>query len=342
MIDRASPNPARLARVHLPWAALASLAGCAGVAARPPAAGATGAAAQPAPGALPPAGSSGAAQDRSGAPSKGAVDAAARRPRIGLALGGGAARGFAHVGVIEVLERAGFRPDVVAGTSAGSLVGALYASGMSPQALRAAAMALEEGALGDWSLRVRGVLRGQALQDLVNRLVARRPIERFALPFAAIACDLYDGRMVQFRSGDAGMAVRASSAVPGVFEPVTIGAREYVDGGLVSPVPVRAARALGADYVIAVDIAAKPRFQATDTTPQVLLQTFTIMGQHLSEAELREADLVLTPEVGDLSSADFGQRAVAIAAGERAALAALPRLRGALPQAGAAPAARRG
>lgn len=253
-----------------------------------------------------------------------------RRPRLALALGGGAARGFAHVGVVEALERAGLRPDLIVGTSAGSLVGALYASGLDGPGLHRAALSLEEGVLGDWTLTGRGLLRGRALQDLVNRLVASRPIERFAIPYAAVVTDLYNGRAMLLRQGDAGVAVRASSAVPGVFEPVSIGGREYVDGGLSSPVPVRAARGLGADVVVAVDIAAQPRFQETDTLPRVLLQTFAIMASHLADNELREADVVIRPSVGDLSSADFSQRALAIAEGERAALAALAAIRAAL------------
>lgn len=262
-------------------------------------------------------------------PRSAATTTPAPRRRIALALGGGAARGFAHVGVIEVLEQAGLKPDLVVGTSAGSLVGALYASGMSATALRSAALSLDEGALGDWTLGGRGVLKGRALQDLVNRMVGHRPIERFPIPYAAVACDLYDGRALLVRRGDAGVAVRASSAVPGVFEPVQIGGREYVDGGLVSPVPVRPARELGGTYVIAVDISSKPRFQETDTLPRVLLQTFTIMSQHLAAQELREADLVVAPAVGDLGSGDFRQRNLAIEEGRRAALAALPALRAA-------------
>ncbi|MBP8308737.1 MAG: patatin-like phospholipase family protein [Burkholderiaceae bacterium] len=249
-----------------------------------------------------------------------------RRPRLALALGGGAARGFAHVGVIEVLEQAGIRADLVVGTSAGSVVGALYASGMSARTLRESALTLEEGLLGDWALNVRGFLRGRALQDAVNRWVGSRPIERFAIPYAAVLTDLYDGSMKLVRSGDAGRAVRASSAVPGLFEPVRIGDREYVDGGLVSPVPVRAARSLGADLVIAVDISAKPRFQETDSLPRVLLQAFAIMSQHLSAPELREADLALAPAVGDRGSADFSDRVGAIALGAHAMRAALPAL----------------
>lgn len=257
----------------------------------------------------------------------GSGSGAARPVRIGLALGGGAARGFAHVGVVRALEEAGIRPSVVAGTSAGSVVGALYASGMPPDRLEAVALALEQGALGDWSLSLRSLMRGQALQSVVNRHVGARPIERFALPYGAVVTDLYNGAMRVLRSGDAGLAVRASSAVPGVFEPVRIDGREYVDGGLSSPIPVRAARSLGADVVIAVDISAKPKFQSTDSMAGVLLQTFAIMSGHLAEAELKEADLVLRPEVGDLSAAEFSSREYAVLQGRMAVRKALPEIR---------------
>jgi len=275
-------------------------------------------------GALPPSVSGPAGA--TGAGSANASPPAARRPRVALALGGGAARGFAHVGVIEVLEQAGIRVDLVVGTSAGSVVGALYASGMNARTLRESALTLEEGLLGDWALNVRGFLRGRALQDAVNRWVGSRPIERFPIPYAAVLTDLYDGSLKLARSGDAGQAVRASSAVPGLFEPVRIGEREFVDGGLVSPVPVRVARSLGADLVIAVDISAKPRFQETDSLPRVLLQAFAIMSQHLAAPELREADIALAPAVGDRGSADFSDRVGAMALGAQAMRAALPAL----------------
>jgi NTE family protein len=275
-------------------------------------------------GALPPSVSGPAGA--TGAGSANASPPAARRPRVALALGGGAARGFAHVGVIEVLEQAGIRIDLVVGTSAGSVVGALYASGMNARTLRESALTLEEGLLGDWALNVRGFLRGRALQDAVNRWVGSRPIERFPIPYAAVLTDLYDGSLKLARSGDAGQAVRASSAVPGLFEPVRIGEREFVDGGLVSPVPVRVARSLGADLVIAVDISAKPRFQETDSLPRVLLQAFAIMSQHLAAPELREADIALAPAVGDRGSADFSDRIGAMALGAQAMRAALPAL----------------
>lgn len=243
---------------------------------------------------------------------------AAGRPKIGLALGGGAARGFAHIGVIAVLEAAGVKADIVVGTSAGSLVGALYASGMSPAQMRQEALSLDEKLLGDWSLGNRAVIKGQGLQDLVNRLVGQRRIEQFPRRFAATATDLYNGQLRILQKGDCGLAVRASSAVPAVFEPVEFDGREYVDGGLVAPVPIRVARELGAEFVIAVDIGARPSFQATDTISNVLLQTFAIMGRALAEQELRSADVVIKPAIADLGGASFSARSRSVEEGERA------------------------
>jgi NTE family protein len=240
-------------------------------------------------------------------------------PGLALALGGGAARGFTHIGVIEVIESLGVRPEWVVGTSAGSLVGALYASGMSVLELKKQALALDEAELGDWTITGRGPLKGEAIERLVNRLIANKPMESFPIKFAAVATDLFNGKPIYFTRGNAGQAVRASSAVPGVFEPVSIRGRDYVDGGLVSPIPVSAARALGATKVIAVDISAKPKFQSTDSMPQMFLQTFAIMGQQMGAIELARADVAIVPEVGDLSAGDFSQRARSIEEGNRAA-----------------------
>jgi NTE family protein len=240
-------------------------------------------------------------------------------PGLALALGGGAARGFAHIGVLEILEGLAIRPEWVIGTSAGSLVGALYASGMPLSELKRQALALDEADLGDWTITGRAPLKGEALERLVNRLIGNKAIESFPIKYAAVATDLFNGKPIYFVRGNAGQAVRASSSVPGVFEPVVIRGRDYVDGGLVSPIPVSAARALGARKVIAVDISAKPRFQETDSIPKVMLQTFAIMGQQLAAYELARADVVISPEVGDLGSSDFSQRLRAVSEGVRSA-----------------------
>ncbi len=252
-----------------------------------------------------------------------------RLPKIGLALGGGATRGFAHVGVIQALEQAGIKADVVAGTSAGSLVAALYATGKSGSELQKAALAMDEAAIADWTLPIfsRGVLRGEALARYVNGAVGNRLIENMQIPLGILATELKSGKGVLFRRGDTGTAVRASSSVPSVFLPVKIGALEYVDGGLVAPVPVRFVRQMGADLVIAVDISALPEGNVTDNAVQMVLQTTAIMGKSINEFELQGADVVVLPLLPGMKGTDFSSRQKTIDAGRAAMQLQIPRLR---------------
>jgi len=252
-----------------------------------------------------------------------------RAPRLGLALGGGAARGFAHVGVIQVLERNGIRPDLVVGTSAGSLVAALYASGMDGAALERAALSMDEATLTDWMLPLvnRGMLRGDALARYVREAVGGRQLQDMSPPLGVLATDLASGQGVLFRRGDAAQAVRASSAVPGVFAPVEIAGREYVDGGLVAPVPVSQARAMGAEVVLAVDISSDPQGNDARGMLGLLLQTTAIMGQSINRFELNNAEVVLRPSLSGVGSADFASRQRSIEAGRAAMQAAMPRLK---------------
>lgn len=258
-----------------------------------------------------------------------AVVAAKRPPRIGLALGGGAARGFAHVGVIQALEAAGLKPDLVVGTSAGSLVAALYASGKTPNELQQIAESMEEAAITDWTLPVfsRGMLRGEALARYVAQKVDHKLIEQMPLPLGIVATDLQNGQGVLFRKGDTATAVRASSAVPAVFQPVKISGRDYVDGGLVSPVPVRYAREMGAELVIAVDISSPPEGNTASDALQILLQTFAIMGKSINGFELREADVVVRPPLVGVKSADFSARRKSIEIGRQAMAQLIPELK---------------
>ncbi len=260
------------------------------------------------------------------------VAAPKRPPRIGLALGGGAARGFAHVGVIEVLEEAGIKPDLVVGTSAGSLVGALYASGKNGPQLHKVAEEMDEAEIADWTLPFfnRGMLRGDALARYVSNQVGGRTIESLPMTLGVVATDLGSGKPIVFRRGDTATAVRASSAVPAVFLPVQINGRDYVDGGLVAPVPVRQAREMGAELVIAVDISASPEGNGAGDTLQILLQTFAIMGSSINQYELKNADVVVRPPLAGVRSADFTAKRRAIEAGRSAMLAALPQLRAAI------------
>jgi NTE family protein len=249
-------------------------------------------------------------------------------PVVVFALSGGAARGFAHAGVLRVLDENGIRPDAVVGTSAGSIVGALYAGGIRGQALVEAALDMQRAQVIEFTYPNRGFVNGQRLQEFMDRRLGDRPIERLDLPFVAVATDLRTGRLVAFNRGDTGTAVRASSSVPGVFQPTVMDGHEYVDGGLVSPMPVRVARALGADIVIAIDVTHQPTANKQfESTTALMTQSFFIMEHTLAVNELADADVVIRPDLLEAHTIDFDLRPEVIAAGERAARAALPRIR---------------
>jgi NTE family protein len=247
-----------------------------------------------------------------------------RKPVIGLALGGGAARGFAHIGVIKALEASGIKPDLVVGTSAGSVIAALYAAGNKGTDLNKIALSLDEASITDWALpfsgKFGGMIKGDALQTTINRLLKNQTIENMPMPLGIVATDLQTGAGVLFRRGDTGQAVRASCSVPGVFQPTTINGHEYVDGGLVSPVPVRYAKQMGADFVIAVNISTEPSSQDSSGTLGILLQTTSIMGQSINQFELENAQVVIRPPLSNMKGTDFKARNAAILAGEEATI----------------------
>jgi NTE family protein len=254
-----------------------------------------------------------------------------RKVKIALVLGGGAARGFAHIGVIKALEAQGIVPDIVVGTSAGSVVGSLYAYGYNGFQLQKIALEMDEATISDWAMpwfsNSPGMLKGEALQAYVNKAIHNTPLEKLKIPFGCVATDLKNGQPILFRRGNTGLAVRASSAVPSVFQPVVISGHTYVDGGLVAPVPVKFAKDMGAEFVIAVNISSATEGQKTASSLDVLMQTFTIMGQRLNQFELKEADIVITPSLGTMGSSDFNGRNLAILAGEQAAAAAMPQIK---------------
>lgn len=227
----------------------------------------------------------------------------AQRPLIGLVLGAGGARGFAHVGVIKALEAAGFEADVVVGASSGALVASFYASGMKARTLEAMALELEDGDIFDFTLFGPGRVEGARLQHFVNRALGGQLIERLHKPFAAVATAQDSGRMAVFNRGNTGIAVRASASVPRYFWPVMINGQSYVDGGVASRVPAALAREMGADVVIAVDISRRPADDAD------------------------AADVVIRPQTVRSRINDFRHRQANIAAGEAAALAVVGQIR---------------
>ncbi len=256
---------------------------------------------------------------------------ASRPPIIGLALGGGAARGFAHIGVINALEANDIKPDLIVGTSAGSVIAAIYATGISGNELHRIAIDLDEAKITDWAnpfaSKLGGLIKGDALANTINELVKNRPIDQMRIPLGIVATELQTGNAVLFRRGDTGQAVRASSSVPGIFSPVSIGSKEYVDGGLVSPIPVRFAKQMGADIVIAVNISSEPADQVISGTLGILLQTTTIMGRSISQYELSQADFVIQPALSNMKGTDFKSRSTAVLAGEEAMQASIKKLK---------------
>jgi len=248
-------------------------------------------------------------------------------PKIALVLGGGGTRGFAHVGVIKALEAQGIVPDIIVGTSVGSAIGALYAAGYTGFQLQEMSIPMKQERVVDWSWPNRGLFTGKPLQDYINRAVKQAPLEKLRRPFAVVATDLASGEKVVFRSGNTGMAVSASCAVPGIFQPVLINGRSYVDGGLVRPVPASEARALGADFVIAVNISNQPQNNKTETTVDVLMQTFDIMSQTINRYELANADVVIRPVTKEIAQGNLDDRHLAILEGEKAVAAILPELK---------------
>ncbi|XXQ68323.1 patatin-like phospholipase family protein [Neisseriaceae bacterium B1] len=248
---------------------------------------------------------------------------------VGLALGGGASKGFAHIGVIKVLKENNIPINVVTGTSAGAIVGSLYASGMSPDRLELEAEILNKADVVDLTLSTRGFIKGEKLQNWINGKVKNRPMDKFPIKFGAVATEFGTGRMVVFSVGNAGQAVRASASIPNVFQPAPISGKQYVDGGLSAPVPVSAAKQLGANVVIAVDISAKPeKLDASSGFLAYLDQSLNIMSTAALNNELKQANIVIKPPVQQLGAiGGFDQKEQAIRIGEQAARAALPKIR---------------
>jgi NTE family protein len=248
-------------------------------------------------------------------------------PRLAVVLGGGSARGFAHIGVVKALEAQGIRPDLIVGSSAGALVGAFWAAGHDGSQMERLALQVRDSdvidLIGTSVQGRRGLVSGQALQMFVNAGLRGRSIDGLPTPFAAVATRFPSGELQVFQSGEPGFAVRASCSIPGVFMPANQQGQDYLDGGLVSPIPVRTARQMGATFVVAVDVGADdPKAQQAvgGGMYELIVRSFEIMGQALRRQEAEDAHLVIRPDVGRIASTDFSARRALIDAGYKAGM----------------------
>jgi NTE family protein len=251
------------------------------------------------------------------------------RPRLGVALGGGFARGIAHLGVLRVLQEEQIPVDVVTGTSAGAMLAIAYASGHSIAEIVHQARATRFKDFGNWKLSWLGLASNQKLEHYPRKFLGVSTFEDLKIPLAIAATDLASGEAVYFSHGQLGPALRASCAYPGMFVPVEIEGRFLVDGFLAAPVPVDAARSLGADVVIAVFLEAANNRKPSSIVDVIGL-SFAILQRHADLEWRRTADIIIEPNVKDFLWDDFEKTAELIAAGEAAARAALPKIRMAL------------
>ncbi|MDQ3027843.1 MAG: patatin-like phospholipase family protein [Pseudomonadota bacterium] len=253
-------------------------------------------------------------------------------PRVALVLGSGGPRGFAHIGVLKVLEEAGVRPDLIIGSSVGAMVGALYAAGKSAAELETLARDLNVMEFFEFRMLSGGLATGETLQAYMNERVGGKPLEALGIAFVAGATRVSDRSLALFNRGDTGLAIRASSASPGQFEPVRIGSEFYVDGDEASPVPIRAARALGAQFVIAVDVSAFER-DTPAGAPREWVEKDARRARQVAR-EASAADVLLHPNIGYYAGHDAAYRRRVIDLGERYAREQLPAIRAAFARAG--------
>ena len=248
--------------------------------------------------------------------------------RIAVVLGAGASRGFAHIGVLKVLEAQKIPIHMIVGTSAGSLVGSLYASGKTAFELQGIALKMETDNIidYDWKIWKGGLIKGEKLENFINLNIQNTPIEKLKIRYYAVATNAATGEEVVFARGNTGMAVHASCSVPGVFQPFKIGNITYVDGSVVSPVAVDVARRNGADIVIAVDISGGINTDVPSGIMDTMRKSVDIMYSRIAEYQTKNADIVIRPNMKNIGSTDMNKFNEAIFEGEKAASLKIPEI----------------
>jgi NTE family protein len=251
-----------------------------------------------------------------------------KRPVVGIALGGGVARGMAHVGVLRELEKNDIPIDLIAGTSAGALAGACYAAGMTPDQIEELACTMSWSDLGRVTVSRLGFYNSERTEGFLKKILPVSRFEQTRIPLGIVATDLQAGKMVVFTEGDIPLAVRASCAIPCYFIPVMVNGRMMVDGGVVGHLPASVARGTGADIVIAVDVNSEGRPIPPPTNIfTIMSQSLSIMGRSSVTYLYQDADLIVRPRVGDFSTDDLSKARELIQAGEEAARRSMPAIK---------------
>ncbi|CAJ1002166.1 MULTISPECIES: patatin-like phospholipase family protein [Bacillales] len=250
-----------------------------------------------------------------------------RKPKVGLALGSGGARGLAHIGVLKALEAHGIKVDMLAGSSMGSLIAAVYANGIEPHMMEKLALNLKRKHWLDLTVPGMGFVAGEKIKQLIRLLTHGKRIEELSKELAVVATDIETGERVVFREGPVDQAVRASISIPGIFVPERVGDRLLVDGGVIDRVPITVIRDMGADLVIAVDVAQFDTPMKVTTIFDVIAQTIDVMEREILRHQILAADLVIRPDVGHYSSIAYTGVEEIIALGERAGLDSVERIK---------------
>lgn len=249
------------------------------------------------------------------------------RYELGIAFGGGGIRGFIHLGVLKALEEEGIKPDVVSGTSAGSIAATLYASGMKLEEMELAIEKVHMSDIADFVFSSKGLVNGKKLSAWINSYIDYDDLSEMPIPVAVTATNMTTKETVMIRSGNPGHAVQASSTIPGAFVAIENNGDILVDGGVFSVVPVYTARKLGAKKVIAIDIYCHNQPKPEISASKITLAAFRMQSCRLSQQELDNADIVITPNYEPSGSAAFDEKAQAIEAGYIATKQAMPQIK---------------
>ncbi|WP_350344905.1 patatin-like phospholipase family protein [Proteinivorax tanatarense] len=241
-----------------------------------------------------------------------------KRPKVGLALGAGSARGLAHIGVLKELEALNVPIDYIAGTSMGALVGSFYSVGIKPEMISKLALNLSSGSWTDWSIPKKGLIAGDKIQEMLKILTKSKTFEQTDIPFKAVATDINNGDCVVIDKGPIHQGVRASISIPGIFNPVEYQGRLLVDGAVVERVPISVVKQMGADIVIAVDVTSYKKDAKVNNILSVLMQTFDIMENQLLKYKIIDYDIIIKPNVADIEGMQFDRVEEGVLAGQKA------------------------